>query len=272
MLTVTLSQLREAVRDRSDTTNSARVTNTKLDRAINSSIRRLHSMLVQASDDDYTTRAAIITDADGAVAVLPNDFLSLRSIGWASEDTGAYSVLMTEADEDLATEDGEELLTEDSSDVEAAASIHTEPMERFQLAERHRYTRDGARGWCDGDAIAYRLIGPLGTPKQVEFLPAAGERKLVVVWYIPEPATLTDATDTYDGRTGWEEWVVWDAAIAIMTAEESDTRAATAERDRVWQMQIAPLAQTHDKARPNRVIDVEGSRLDWPGSRWRGRL
>jgi hypothetical protein len=270
-LTVTLSELREAVRDRSDTTNSSRVTNTKLDRAINSSIHRLHSMLVQAADDDYTTRAPIITDADGAVANLPDDFLSLRAIGWASEDTGTYSVLMTEDSVDLTTEDGEELLTEASSDVEAAASIHTEPLERFRLSERHRYTR--LSGWAPRGPIAYRLIGPRGTPKRVEFLPAAGARKLIVVWYIPEPPTLSSATDEYDSRSGWEEWVIWDAAIQILTAEESDISAATAERDRVWAQQIQPVVATHDQARPEQVTDVErwnGTRslTHDPGERW----
>jgi hypothetical protein len=263
-LTVTLADMRAAVRERSDTVNSARITNTKLDRAINSSIRRLYAKIVPLAEDDFTDRTVLSTDDNGQYATLPSDFLVLRDIGWDDRATVDITILLTEDGDPLLAEDGEELWTEDSTGITSDEWAHIRPMVRFQLQERARFAN--LVGWHRGrSTIAYRLLGPSGigsTPKRVEFLPPARARKAVVVWYVPSPPTLSAATDVFDGRSGLEEWVIWDASIQILIAEESDAGQATRERDYVYEHQVLPLLSARDQARPDRVIDTESEGYD----------
>jgi hypothetical protein len=267
-LSTSLADLRDAVRDRSDTVGSARVTNTKLDRVINSAIKRLYAMAVKLSEDDFTVVAVVETDPEGLYAQLPSDFLTLREIGYARNvtalETGGFiltedgSPILTESGTPLTTEDGGTLVT----GVTLTARVDVEPMERFQLQSRWRH--GDLTGWDRGQRVAYRLIGPQGHLKRAEFMPAAGARRVVVMWYVPEPTILTAPSDLYYGRSGFEEWVIYDAAIAVMVAEESDPSALVMERERCWQTQIQPILAQRDEARPDRVVEsVATHSTDW---------
>lgn len=352
-LTVTLADLRSAVRERSDTVNSARLTNAKLDRAINSSIRRLHNKVCALGEDEYTQPCTIITTAGQEWSLLPDDMLALRDVEWYPDGSVATSTVTLDVlsetvagttrlivvenvdglpecvpfDVTLAPESGPPyelgetetltiidvtyspdfgwvLTTEAATTISYAEGFAViiwsddvfEPtgdpvaMERFMLQNRRRWLNDGG-GWQDGTrdgrTIAYRLVNKnrdamsdvvdsgsttTHSRQRIYWAPIPQAQHGVRVWYIREPQTLTEATDAYDGRSGFEEWVILDAAIQIMNGEESDTRAVSGERDRVWADQIVPLFAKRDQARPSRVIDVEGSSLDWPhGRRW-GRL
>jgi len=256
-LTTTLLDLRDAVRERSDTVGSRRVTDAKVNRAINSAIRRFYAKVVPLAEDHFTARAVLTTDAAGSYAELPDDFLVLRDVAWDPGGIPAVEpLLLTEGGDPLATEGGDSIaLEEDGVEASSEPDACLEPMGRFQLQDRWRYPR---RGWNKGCGVAYRLVGPPGAPKRMEFVPIAGAARVVVVRYVPTPPVLATDTDTFDGMTGAEEWVIWDAAIQILIAEESDARQATAERELVWAEQILPVLATYDQARPDRVIDVEG--------------
>jgi hypothetical protein len=127
-------------------------------------------------------------------------------------------------------------------------------MDRFQLQTRWRH--NGPRGWSHGSQLAYRLIGPQGVLKRAEFMPVAGSRKIVALWYVPEPQILTDPADLYYGRSGFEEWLIYDAAVSILVAEESDAGQAMAERERIWATQIKPILSSRDEAAPDRVVET----------------
>lgn len=237
MAVATLLELRTAVRERSDTVNSRRVTDAKLTRQINSSIRRLHNLLVAASEDDFTKSTTLNTTAGTSYVFLPTDFLKLRDVEW----------------------------------LPGGATDEPEPLARFLLAERHRYRRTGG-GWGRGAAIAYRLLGrnadepggesvaPSGgfSTRKLELIPTPQDVHSVVVWYVPMAQTLALDDAEYDGQSGFEEWVIWDSAVAVLIAEESDASQAMVERQRVYDEQIAPLIAARDEARPDRVVDMEG--------------
>lgn len=253
-LTITLSELRDAVRFRADCVGDDRVTDASLNRLINSAIRRLHAKLVALAEDDFTTRAALTTDPTGTYAELPSDFVALREIGWDPAGTVSIDEITTESDVVITTEASSHLVTESSGGITSSVTSRIYTMERFLLQERNRYSYTA--GWSEGRPIAYRMIGPLGEPKRVEFMPPASTRCVVVVWYVPAPTTLSSDTDTWDGRSGFEEWVVLDAAAGVVIGEEGDATAIVSERENVWTTQIAPLYAARDQARPDRVVDV----------------
>jgi hypothetical protein len=259
-LSITLAALRDAVRDRSDTVGSARVTDPKLTRLVNSSIRRLYAKAVAMAEDDFTGRALIATDSTGSYAELPTDFLTLRAIGWVPGEVA--SGLLTEYSALILTEDSAVLTTEVDSAI-APGNVGQRQMRRFQLQERWKY--DTSRGWNEHVDVAYRLIGPQGTPKRAEFLPPGGSRGVVVLWYVPEPLTLSADADLYYGRSGFEEWVILDAAAAVLIAEESDASQVVAERERIWQEQIRPIYAATDQAQPDRVVELHTLHTD---DRW----
>jgi hypothetical protein len=258
-LSITLAALRDAVRDRSDTVGSARVTAAKLDRAINSSVKRLYGMAVAMAEDDFTVGAAVETDPTGSYAQLPSDFLTLRAIGWARNATvSTGGAILTEDGDPIFTETLLSITTEDGGTLTTGSTLDSrvdvQPMERFQLQTRWRH--NGPRGWSHGSQLAYRLIGPQGVIKRAEFMPVAGSRQIVALWYVPEPQVLTAPTDLYFGRAGFEEWVIYDAACSILVAEESDAGQAMAERERIWATQIKPILSSRDEAAPDRVVET----------------
>jgi hypothetical protein len=242
MASVTLAEMRTVVADRADVAGSSRVTSAKIDAQINKSIRKLHARLVEASEDDFTTSIDRVVTSDGEPTVLTEFFYKLREIEWMP---------------------GAPTAAESSYDV---TSIKPVPLVRFQLQERARYGQYGA--WSSGSPIAYRLIGRAGvgvsegevlpTARRLYFLPVPTTDQLVRVWYVANPTALSGDADNYDADNGCDDWVCWDAAIAILIGEESDARQASEERDRVWQEMIAPTFATRDEARPDRVIDADG--------------
>lgn len=76
--------------------------------------------------------------------------------------------------------------------------------------------------------------------------------------YVPAPPVfeLADvATDTIDGRAGWETLLVTTVAIFMLTKEESDTSAL--ERRKQQEMaRIQSMAQNRDITNPGTVTDI----------------
>jgi hypothetical protein len=77
------------------------------------------------------------------------------------------------------------------------------------------------------------------------------------LWYYPAPMKLLQSTDRFDGRAGWDEWIVKDVAIQVLMAEESVEQAATlkAVRDEIWQ-RIQLHAEDREAAAPQKIMDV----------------
>jgi hypothetical protein len=77
------------------------------------------------------------------------------------------------------------------------------------------------------------------------------------LWYYPAPTRLLTDTDRFDGRAGWDEWIVKDVAIQLLMAEESVEQAATLKnvRDEIWQ-RIQLHAEDREAAQPQRIMDA----------------
>jgi hypothetical protein len=86
------------------------------------------------------------------------------------------------------------------------------------MIERNKYSFPGLQS-------AYGLRGRLkyrihGNYLWLKPLPISGQ--VIRLWYVPRYMQLVNTTDVLDGFSGWEEYVVIDAAIKCLQKEESD--------------------------------------------------
>lgn len=125
------------------------------------------------------------------------------------------------------------------------------PLDRWDFSNR-RFYADGS-----GRPRAYRLIGK----ESITLLPTPDGVYSMRVWLVPPPDTLTLDTDTYDGVSGYERYVVVDSAIKVGIQEETDVRALVQERQRMLE-KIQRTAGTKDAGRPDIVQDMESA--SWP--------
>lgn len=73
--------------------------------------------------------------------------------------------------------------------------------------------------------------------------------------YIPAPAIFTSTGTNIDGVAGWDTLLVYDLAIMMAQAEESDTTAMERRRAAVA-ARIQSVAQNRDVTLPGRITDV----------------
>jgi hypothetical protein len=124
------------------------------------------------------------------------------------------------------------------------------PLIEYMITERTNYENNGS-----GLAAAYSAQG-----SNISLLPAptSGSYRHI---YIPAPADLTSDSDTVDGVSGWEEFIIVDAARKMLQKEESSTIAL--ERDLIrLKERIEEMAQNRAWASPRRITDVQSSRID----------
>jgi hypothetical protein len=79
------------------------------------------------------------------------------------------------------------------------------------------------------------------------------------LWYIPTRTLMVGDSDTLDGVSGWEEYVVVDAAIRALQKEESDVGELLAEKQALIE-RINRSAAVRDAGTPRTVSDVA---RDW---------
>ena len=97
--------------------------------------------------------------------------------------------------------------------------------------------------------VRYRLTGSkiLLTP------PERALNNTFKLWYIPKMVELVADSDTFDGINGFEQYIVIDAAIKMLTKEESDTSGLILQK-RQLKERIETMAQNRDAANPEVII------------------
>lgn len=221
--TLTLLQMRTTARQYADVENSDHVGDSELTRYLNQAAARLYGMIVERDEDEF----AVSVDRPVTAGATQVTIIA----GGDDPTVSPYKVLNIS------------LLSQSSEWVQ---------LERFSLADE-----PGLSSVNPGllPVTRYRLRGM----NVVLFAPAVPVATTCRIVYIPSPTDMSSDSDTYDGRSGWEEWVLLEAAIRIRTKEESDVRTLVAERDRVL-AQILPMFSARDRAHPDRVNDVTGRR------------
>lgn len=219
MKTVTLLQLRTRSRQRADMENSTFVSDSELDDYINDSIDELGDLIVSAVED-YNVVEFPFTIAGGSDRVtFPTDFYKLRGV------------------DDLR---------------DPANPITVNP---FNFAERNDIHRDGfPRALLHSSDVEYDIVG-----NELLFIPAGRAPGSYKIWYNPVQTLLVADGDTFDGQSGWHEYVVIDAAIKMKEKEESSTTALERAKEKM-RKRVLKMAPSRDTGRVQTVRRIRNKR------------
>jgi hypothetical protein len=223
--TVTLSALRSSVRQRADMVNSQFITDAELNGYIQASYYELYDLLVEKYGDNYyvATPYSFSTDGTNYQFALPTDFFKLLGV-------------------DLQVSSG-------SGDY---VTLHP-----FTFAERNRYAVPNQRSLYGVTNLRYKLNG---NNLWLNPLPSSGQT--VRVWYVPRATVPATDAATIDGISGWEEYVIVDAAIKCLQKEESDVSVLMAQKAQM-RARIESIAANRDAANPATVADSSDYGLEW---------
>lgn len=224
--TMTLTELKNAVRQRSDMENSQFVKDTELTSYINQSYFELYDLLVQKYGDNYFVASPYSFSSDGV-----NDEYTLP--------TDMYKLL------------GVDLALSNSTD----SWVTIKP---FNFAERNRYAVPNFQSFYGITNLRYRLMG-----NKLKFTPIPQANQQFRLWYVPRLTTLVNNTDTVDGISGWTEYIIIDAAIKCLQKEESDTNVLMGQKLAIIQ-RIENASENRDAGFPRTVADVSFSNYEWP--------
>lgn len=224
--TVTLAELVASVRRRADMRGSTRYSDAELGLEINRSAKLLYGKVSSAWGERYKfTQTDLTTTADQAYVALPSDFLKLVKVGWV-ESSGSSPIRL------------DPMSLEDEWQPDATNWDWNSSVPRYEIRN-----------------------------EQLWLAPTPTAAYTLRCQYVPVLPTIVDGGSpvTFDGVTGWEEWVVLDVAIRLLVEEESDAAALAQLQARTWK-DIEDQAPRRDVGNPHTIQRVRGRRLD------RGRL
>lgn len=229
----TLGAVRLAAQQRADMVNNGFVTNQEWNDYINHSYTELYDILIQTYGDEYYVANPFSFQTDGrspGLYALPNDHYKLLGVDLGLGTTAAAS-------------NPNGWLT----------------LKKFSFISRNRYIFGNVPiSFLGLLGLRYRLVG-----NQIEFIPQPASNQTIRLWYIPRPTTLLADSDVLDGISGWDEYVIVDAAIKAMQKEESDVSVLMAQKQALM-TRITAAANNRDAGEPEVASDLR--RLD--GGSW----
>lgn len=123
----------------------------------------------------------------------------------------------------------------------------------FNFKERHRYQSADVNG---PTYPAFRIEGT-----NLRLRPTPNAAYSGTLWYVPTRTQLSSGSDTLAGMSGWEEYVVVDAAIRCLLKEESDAQHLEVRKNAL-KVRIEEASAVRSPNEPYQVVDVEGL-TDW---------
>lgn len=226
---ISLYGARLAAQQRADMVNNDFVTTQEWNTFISKSYQELYDLLVQVYGDEYYAARPISFTLDGrypALYPLPNDFYKLLGADLAVGATQAGGWLT---------------------------------LRKFAFISRNQYIYGNSPANAYGVLqLRYRLQG-----NNIIFAPTPQTNQQIQLWYIPRPATLVADYQILDGISGWDDYVVVDAAIKAKDKEESDVTVLMAQKEAL-KRRIEAAASNRDAGESECATDVR--RLD--GGYW----
>src|SRR6185369_115459 len=219
--TSTLLSLSTQARQRADMVNSSFITDAELNSYINSSYAELYDLLTSCFEDYYVTSGNISLVQGQDTYTLPADFYKLLGVDLVVDSQGN------------------------------AVTLHA-----FQFSERNAYVFTPTWNVVGLNYLRYHLIGD-----SIKFVPAPTQTHTIKLYYVKAPVVLAADGDLIDGVSGWEEYVICDAAIKMLQKEESDVSVVMAQKNGLIK-RINEMSANRDAGTPMRVSDTT-KRLPW---------
>jgi hypothetical protein len=218
---------------------------------INSSAQELFDLLVQKYGNDYFAALdsgknpyQFTTDGTNARFALPDGSSTYKMPDTTTNAPAFYKLL--------------------GVDLQISGANDWLPLKPFPFIERSNGSVQNSQATRGRNSrLRYRPIGNLSasTPTQylwLDPLPMSGQ--IVRVWYIPRFTPLSGDSDTLDGVSGWEEYIVIDAARKAAIKEESYELVQGLSADKAAMVErINAAAENRDAGSPMRVGN---SRID----------
>jgi hypothetical protein len=193
----TLKTVRDMVRQRCDMVNSNFITDDELNGYINLSYFELYDILTTKFQDYDVAVSSVIPTASGTIQNnliffdLPDDFYKLSGVDLVQAPTGNnYAVTL----------------------------------KSFPWPERNKFLTPITTLYHVAN-VRYCLRG-----KKLVIAPCIQMGVWLNIWYIPRPVALVADASVIDGVSGWEEYVIIDAAIKCLQKEESDVSVLMAQK------------------------------------------
>lgn len=200
--TVTLAQLRTDIGTQADisTNASGRYTPTQLNRFINQASQRFRERLSAEGVQHYLT-STTGTTGTGATSPHPYYLLDLSAVNPSVVRVFGLDITFQGI---------------------------TTTLNHIPFADRDQYGGPNAKGIPDA-------WSNMNTAKLAVF-PPPSQAITYVAYYLPVLADLTSDSDTFDGVSGWEDWIVWDVVCKLIVRDQyaQAFALATQTRNEVW--------------------------------------
>lgn len=225
---MTLLQIRTAAKQRADMVNSEFLTEAEWNSNINNSYYELYDLLVQKYGNDYFVAPplTIPISATSQTYALPN--------GVNYSAAPAFYKLMGV---DLQLYPG----------TNNYLTLHP-----FMFSERNKYSSPNFSALQGVLRPNYRLNG-----NNIMLIPASPSGQSIRLWYVPRLVELSTDESVADGVSGWDEYIIVDAAIKALQKEESDVSVLMAQKQALI-ARIDAAGENRDQGAPQTVSDVSG--------------
>lgn len=212
------------------------VSDSELTSYVNASLKELFDILVTTFSDYYTATPLEFTltnSTDGYS--LPSDFYKLRALDRSYDNSGSSSSWW---------------------DVPS-----------FNFKERNKYNQmNSIQGTVP--FVKYRIMGATGLTGNgdIKFIPPGNAAGLYRLWYIPKCPDLVDDTDEFQGVNGYEEYIIVDCCIKMLTKQEDDVSVFVMQKAELLK-RIEAAAAERDAGEPQRITDLRGNNSGaWGGN------
>lgn len=130
-------------------------------------------------------------------------------------------------------------------------------LKEFSFIQRNLYNFPNVYTMYGITNLRYRLMGD-----QLEIVPVPSGGQTIQLWYAPRVSQLINLTDIVDGVSGWEEYIVVDMCIKMLTKEESDVTIYAGQKGALLK-RIEEAAENRNIGEPETVSDSRRRNFSW---------
>lgn len=228
-MSITLAEIRQQARQRSDMLESRFVSESELTSYINNSLAELHDILIGAYSEEYVMEDVVFDTTinevdydlpDGSNYDEAQKFYKLRGVDGRINQDSWFNI------------------------------------KRYNFNRRNEDQNGYAYNLAGIPYLEYRIVG-----SKIRFNRTPDPGTQIRLWYYPKCIVLVNESDSYDDINGYIEYVVVDAAIKMMQKEESDVTVLMAQKAALKQ-RIEDMAQNRDANEPESVSDIYAEDAD----------
>lgn len=232
----TLAELRTRVRERADMESTNFISDAELDRFISASYTELHDLLVKADPSRYLREDSFTLTGTTTTVAMPFDYYGTINV-LVELDSGNYAPVHKIMPGEITN------WPREATSTSLLSYYNSRP--QFGYRFLNNFSDDDLNDPEDQNAYSDVL----------QIFPRVSESTNFIHVYVRAPQIRDKDNGTIDGISGWEEYIVLDAAIKCLHKEE--TNAAHLERAKAdMKARIEIMAENRTAAEAGHVADT----------------